>query len=86
MVHPLCSDKCEERFKKMQKIKKEKLQQEKMLEKRSSKEQKYIEENGLCSICRTSYKDCERMSSNYTASPKGSVFRGNLVIKCPKFS
>ena len=50
------------------------------------KEQKYIEENGLCSICRTSYKDCERMSSNYTASPKGSVFRGNLVIKCPKFS
>ena len=73
----------------MQKIKKkkeEKLQQEKLVEKRTSKEQKYIEENGLCSICKTSYKDCERMSSNYTASPKGSVFRGNLVIKCPKFS
>ena len=73
----------------MQKIKKEKeekLQQEKLLKKRTSKEQKYIEENGLCSICKTSYKDCERMKSDYTASPKGSVFHGNLVIKCPKFS
>lgn len=89
MIHPLCSDECEEHFKKMQKIKKEKeekLQQEKLLKKRTSKKQKYIEENGLCSICKTSYKDCERMKSDYTASPKGSVFHGNLVIKCPKFS
>lgn len=49
-------------------------------------EEKYISENGLCSICRTPYKSCERMLSNYTASPKGSVFSGSLVIKCPKYT
>lgn len=41
--------------------------------------------NGLCSICRTSYKNCERLLSNFTASPKGAVFKGSIVIECPKF-
>ena len=58
---------------------------EKLKEKRQQKQKKYIEENGLCSICKTSYKDCERQQSNFTASPEGSVFQGSLVVKCPKF-
>ena len=70
-----------------------KKQQKKMMateafkeKKKAAAEEKYVAENGLCSICRTSYKDCERMQSNYTASPKGSVFSGSLVIKCPMYT
>ena len=48
--------------------------------------QKYIQKNGLCSICKTSYVDCERMQSNFRCYPKGSSCKGNLVIKCPKFT
>lgn len=47
--------------------------------------QEYIEKNGLCSVCRTPYAQCERMSSNFTYSPKGTSFKGSLVVKCPKF-
>ena len=50
------------------------------------KEQEYINKNGLCSICKTSYVDCERMQSNFRCYPKGSSCKGNLVIKCPKFT
>ena len=51
----------------------------------AKKEEQYIQKNGLCSICRTSYKNCERLLSNFTASPKGAVFKGSIVIECPKF-
>ena len=54
-------------------------------EESAKKEEKYIQKNGLCSICRTSYKNCERLLSNFTASPKGAVFKGSIVIECPKF-
>ena len=88
MIHPLCSDNCRSIFR--DNVKKEKELKKtafhvKQQEKHLSKEEKYIEENGLCSICRTSYKDCERLQSNFTASPKGSVFSGSIVVKCPKF-
>lgn len=90
MTLPLCSDKCSQEYDHRKALKK---QQKKMMateafkeKKRAAAEEKYVAENGLCSICRTSYKNCERMQSNYTASPEGSVFSGSLVIKCPKYT
>lgn len=88
MIHPLCSDNCRSIFRdNAKKVKEQKKTafHAKQQTKQLSKEEKYIEENGLCSICRTSYKDCERLQSNFTASPKGSVFSGSIVVKCPKF-
>lgn len=84
MLHPLCSNTCKEKFESSKKETKI-LQNKKSPIQPKHKNDKYIEENGLCSICKTSYKDCERMRSNYTASPEGSVFQGSIVVKCPKF-
>lgn len=93
MMAPLCSDSCRQEYNRKQEQNKKKAKQIKMVsaaelkaKKKAAAEKKYIAENGLCSICRTSYKDCERMQSNYTASPKGAVFSGSLVIKCPKYT
>lgn len=88
MIHPICSDACQKLFEEG-KAERKKKQKEAAADKREAqkkeKQKKYIAENGLCSICKTSYKDCERLQSNFTASPEGSVFQGSLVVKCPKF-
>lgn len=47
--------------------------------------EKYISENGMCGICRTSYVNCRRMQSNFTYSPDGCVIKNNKVLKCPQF-
>lgn len=47
--------------------------------------EKYIQENGMCGICRTSYVDCRRMQSNFTYSPEGCIIKNNKVIQCPQF-
>ena len=42
--------------------------------------------NGLCAYCKTSYKDCERMQSNFRIIPNGAKFNDNgKIITCPKF-
>lgn len=46
----------------------------------------YIQKNGMCGICRTSYVDCERMNSNFVYSPKRCSFKDGKVVKCPKFT
>lgn len=53
---------------------------------KNDKLETYIKQNGMCSICRTSYIDCERMRSNFRYSPNGAVFDKDKVIKCPKFT
>ena len=52
----------------------------------SQKENAFIEKNGLCSICKTSYKNCERMRSNFRYSPKGASFNGSVIVFCPKYT
>lgn len=84
MITPTCSERCKSIVQQQLAENKEEKERKKLIL-QQKKNRKYIEENGLCSICRISYKDCERMTSNYTASPKGSVFKGSIVIKCPKF-
>lgn len=80
-----CSPKCREAAR-LRTIKNEERQEKRRQEKKEAKEAKYIRENGLCSVCRTSYRDCERMQTNFRMSPKGTVFDGALVVKCPKFT
>lgn len=83
--YSFCSLECEKKFPDII-ARKEKLKKEKQKKQAEGKLQKYIQKNGLCSICKTSYVDCERMQSNFRCYPKGSSCKGNLVIKCPKFT
>lgn len=45
-----------------------------------------LKKRGLCWCCKTSYTDCERISSNFQYSPEGAVFQNNKIIRCPKFT
>lgn len=36
-----------------------------------AKEAKFLMENGLCTVCTTSYTKCERMQMGFRVSPKG---------------
>ena len=83
--YSFCSLECEKKFSDII-ARKEKLKKEKQKKQAEEKLQKYIQKNGLCSICKTSYVDCERMQSGFRCYPKGSSCKGNLVIKCPKFT
>lgn len=49
------------------------------------KESDYIEKNGLCALCKTSYVDCERMQTEFRIAPKGVKYKGSRIIECPKF-
>lgn len=41
----------------------------------------------LCSNCKTCYKDCERMQSNFRISPKGARYNSEgILIECPKYT
>ena len=46
----------------------------------------YVRENGLCSICKTPYPDCERMQSNFRIIPKGAHYKDNKIMICPKYT
>lgn len=86
---PLCSDECKKKYRKQVQLINAKKKEEIIKKKKEDKEkeyQDYISKNGLCSICFTSYCDCERMQSGFRLSPKGAVFKGSLVVKCPKFT
>ena len=84
-MFPACSDACKKELRiRLRKETKRDRDLRKKREEQKEKE-KFIQETGLCSTCKTSYIDCERMQSNFTASPKGAVFKGSLVIKCPKY-
>lgn len=78
----VCSDECRKTLFADRKEAKKGLSRQK----EQKKEQEYINKNGLCSICKTSYVDCERMQSNFRCYPKGSSCKGNLVVKCPKYT
>lgn len=63
---------------------KEKQKQENAIKKRKAVSDE-IMKKGLCWKCKTSYPDCERMSSNFQYSPEGSVFVQGKIVKCPKY-
>lgn len=87
--YSFCSSECEKKFPDIVAnlvAKNEKLQKEKRKKVADDRFQEYISKNGLCSICKTSYMDCERMRTNFRCYPDGSSCKGSLVVKCPKFT
>lgn len=61
------------------------LQQKQQLE-QNQRLKDYIEKNGMCAICDVSYKDCERMQSDFRIIPKGAKYIDNKIKVCPKFT
>lgn len=56
-------------------------------QRKQKQQEAYIHENGLCSICKTPYQDCERMTSGFRIIPKGAHYDANGKIKtCPKYT
>lgn len=39
----------------------------------------------LCATCKIAYKNCERMTSNFTRSPEGASFTDGVITVCPKY-
>lgn len=78
-VEPVGQAKALEEKVKKQAIKEAKVAQE------AKERQEYIENNGLCGICRTPYKKCERMLSDFRIKPDGAVYRDGIIVECPKF-
>lgn len=76
-THVICSKECMNKFKRM-KLKTEERAEQKKLD-------DYIKENGCCGICTTSYKDCERMQSEFRIIPKGAKYVNSKIVQCPKF-
>lgn len=74
---PICSESCLTTYNKILKHKQK--------EDRDERLQKYIYENGMCSICDVSYKDCEYMQSNFLCIPHGAKCVDNKIQECPKF-
>lgn len=91
-----CSSNCEKEYQRRYNLWKEKQQKEfektkekiqkQYEEKMALKKQEEIERCGLCSFCATSYKDCERMTSNFRIKPKGAVYKNSKIVECPKFT
>ena len=67
----------------MNKFKRMKLKNEERAEQKKLDD--YIKENGCCGICTTSYKDCERMQSEFRVIPKGARYVNSKIVQCPKF-
>lgn len=88
-ARPLCSEECEDKFIQSDRKFREQFREEQRKEEereRKAAHDKYIEENGLCSICKTHYKECERMSSNFRIKPEGAIYKNSKIVSCPKFT
>lgn len=86
---PICSDKCKQSYIQADRKFRERYKAEQKIAEdaqRQKNHDKYIEENGLCSVCKTHYKDCERMSSNFRIKPKGAIYKNSKIVTCPKFT
>lgn len=88
LIYPTCSKECEMQFrKKCQEEYKEQQRQkriDKELEKKKAKEPKKGEQ--LCTTCKVSYRDCERMRSNFRVLPEGAKYNNKGVLTvCPKY-
>lgn len=46
----------------------------------------WVEKNGLCGICRTPYKKCQLMQTNFRVKPEGAVYHDSKIVSCPCFT
>jgi predicted nucleic acid-binding Zn ribbon protein len=74
----ICSEECMKTYKKLTKRQEEKDREKRLAE--------YIQENGMCGICRTPYSKCERMTSEFRVIPEGARYIDSKIQVCPKFT
>lgn len=87
----ICSDECREKYKKLQKHRNEEDQRHiatilkrRQTTKTGNKNDK--EHTPLCADCKISYKDCERMQSEFRIIPKGARYnKYGVLTVCPKY-
>ncbi len=75
---PICSRECLGVYNRAARAKSEKDRQLRL--------HSYIQENGMCGICTTSYSSCERMKSNFRLKPEGAKYIDGKIQVCPKFA
>ncbi len=84
-----CSKECEDKLTLQHRQQRKKQARERELKKKvqeHKKTQKIKQTMSLCSICKTSYKDCERMQSEFRIIPKGAHYNSQGILTvCPKF-
>lgn len=61
------------------------LRKEQQFNTETQREYETLMKSGLCAICKTSYKDCERMQTQFRVIPKGAHYRDSKIVICPKF-
>lgn len=45
----------------------------------------WVLENGLCGVCKTSYKDCSLMQTGFRIKPDGAVYKDSKIVSCPVY-
>lgn len=59
----------------------------KSLKRASASNKKSLPDKNLCATCKTCYKDCERMQSEFRIIPKGARYNDHgMLIQCPKYT
>lgn len=51
----------------------------------STLDPEWIRQNGLCGICRTPYKECTWMRTNFSVKPAGAFYENSKIVSCPCF-
>lgn len=83
-----CSDECKKEYSRrynlwVDKKKKEHEEAQKLAEEKKFQEE--VEKCGLCGFCKTSYKDCDLMKTNFRIKPKGARYKDSKIVECPLF-
>lgn len=75
-----------EKQKERERAKEERQKERERAKKEKSEKVKPKEGEQLCATCKVSYKDCERMQSNFRILPKGAHYNSAGVLTvCPKY-
>ena len=83
--HHFCKKACRDAY--LDKVcKAAKAEKQKAKEAALQKKSQRKDNEPLCTTCKVSYKNCERMQSNFTILPRGAHYNSNgIVVECPKY-
>lgn len=81
LITSLCSPECRSKYN-------DKISKQRKAEAAKKKAAKAARKPGepLCATCKVSYKDCERMKSNFRILPEGAHYDDKgILVECPKY-
>ena len=83
--HHFCTQDCKKAFfDDMRRKAKQEIQEAK--QRAAEKEAENDANEPLCATCKVSYKECERMQSNFRILPEGAHYNNNgILVTCPKY-